>query len=45
MNTSQNSLYPEDWIERARKDWERIERNLNDDDPEAVAFFLQQSLG
>ena len=44
MNRYQNSLYPEDWKEKARKDWERIQRNLNEGDIEAASFFFQQAL-
>ena len=33
-----------DWLEIARKDWQRIGRNLRAHDLEAAAFFLQQSL-
>jgi HEPN domain-containing protein len=34
----------EDWLKIARKDWQRIGRNLRARDLEAAAFFLQQSL-
>lgn len=44
MTVPQNSLYLEDWKEIARKDWERIKRNLKDRDAEAAGFFLQQAL-
>ena len=44
MNRYQNSLYPEDWKEKARKDWERIQRNLNEGDIEAASLFFQQAL-
>ncbi|HEO65531.1 MAG TPA: hypothetical protein ENI73_06635, partial [Spirochaetes bacterium] len=37
-----NSLYPEDWKEKARKDWRRITVLLMDNDVEGAAFFLQQ---
>ncbi len=33
-----------DWLEIARKNWKRVERNLRARDGEAAAFFLQQSL-
>lgn len=33
-----------DWLRIARKDWERIGRNLRAHDLEAAALFLQQSL-
>lgn len=44
MNKNQNSLYSEDWKKVAKKDWERVKRNLNAGDPEAAGFFLQQAL-
>jgi HEPN domain-containing protein len=34
----------DDWVQIARKDWRRAERNLEDRDSEAAGFFLQQSL-
>jgi HEPN domain-containing protein len=44
MSKYQNSLYPEDWRTVARKDLDRVERNLNEGDIEAAGFFLQQAL-
>jgi len=44
VNTSNESLDLEDWLKIARKDWERANRNLKDEDPEAAGFFLQQSV-
>lgn len=44
MKDTKNSLYPKDWEITAKKDWDRITRNLNEDDVEAAAFFLQQAL-
>jgi HEPN domain-containing protein len=44
MRKPENSYYPADWLKVAKKDWERIKRNLRDDDAEAAGFFLQQSL-
>lgn len=44
MKKIENSLYPEDWKRIARKDWERMKRNLRDKDAEAAGYFLQQSL-
>lgn len=44
MKNQQNSIEPQDWKNVARKDWERIKRNLRDDDAEAAAFYLQQSM-
>jgi HEPN domain-containing protein len=32
------------WVQIARKDWRRAERNLKHRDSEAAGFFLQQSL-
>lgn len=44
MKKIENSLYPEDWKKIARKDWERMKRNLRDKDAEVAGYFLQQSL-
>lgn len=44
MNESNESFAFEDWLKIARKDWERTKRNLEDKDPEAAGFFLQQSV-
>jgi HEPN domain-containing protein len=44
MINQRNSLDPEDWKKIARKDWERIKRNLRDDDAEAAGFYLHQAL-
>jgi HEPN domain-containing protein len=44
MTVPQNSLYVEDWKDIARKDWERIKRNLKEGDAEAAGFFFQQAL-
>lgn len=44
MTKFQESLYPEDWKEAARRDWHRITTMIKDDDAEGAAFFLQQSL-
>lgn len=44
MKNAQNSLYPEEWKQTARKDWHRVSVLLSDDDPEGAGFFLQQSL-
>jgi len=38
------SQYPQDWKSIASKDFDRAERMLADDDPEAAGFYLQQSL-
>lgn len=44
MKYQQDSLEPKDWKKIARKDWQRIERNLRDNDAEAAGFYLQQAL-
>lgn len=44
MKEHKNSQEPKDWIKVAKKDWERVKRNLNSNDPEAAGFYLQQSL-
>jgi HEPN domain-containing protein len=44
VKQSEDSLYPPDWIKVAKKDWQRMERMLDDDDPEAAGYFLQQPL-
>jgi HEPN domain-containing protein len=44
MSKQEDSLAPEDWKKVARKDWERISRNIRDNDAEAAGFYLQQSL-
>ncbi|NJD75518.1 MAG: HEPN domain-containing protein [Candidatus Methanoperedens sp.] len=43
MNEQQDSLLSE-WLDVARKDWNRIHRMLEYDDAVASALFLQQSL-
>jgi len=44
MKKYKNSLYPDDWKKKAKKDWDRITRNLKDEDAEAAGYYLQQSL-
>lgn len=44
MKKHGNFLIHEDWKKVAKKDWERIKRNLKDNDAEAAGFYLQQSL-
>lgn len=44
MTETGSSVYPDDWISVARKDWHRITVLLEDGDPDGAAFFLQQSL-
>lgn len=40
----EDSTYPEDWLRIAEKDLSRVQRMLDDEDPEAAGFYLQQSL-
>ncbi len=40
----EESLYIEDWLKIARKDLQRVKRNLGDQDAESAGFYLQQSL-
>ncbi len=35
MKKHEDSLVPEDWKKVAQKDWERIKRNIREDDAEA----------
>jgi HEPN domain-containing protein len=44
MNHSNNSTFLEDWKRIARLDWQRIKRNIKENDAVAAGFFLQQSL-
>lgn len=44
MKDHEDSLNPQEWIKIARKDLERVRRNLRDGDAEAAGFFLQQAL-
>ena len=40
----EESTYPEDWLAIAERDLDRVGRSLRDDDTEAAAFFLQQTV-
>jgi HEPN domain-containing protein len=44
MPDKKESLYPPDWIKKAKKDLERVEKRLKDSDFEDAAFHLQQAL-
>jgi len=44
MKPHENSQAPEDWKKVARADWNRLKRNLRDQDAVAAGFFLQQCL-
>jgi len=45
VSSSSGTSVADEWMQIARKDWRRAERNLKDRDSEAAGFFLQQSLG
>jgi HEPN domain-containing protein len=40
----EESLYPADWLRIAEKDWQRVERLLDEDDPDLAGFCLQQAV-
>jgi len=40
----EESLYPADWLRIAEKDLKRVERLLDDQDPEGAGFHLQQAV-
>ena len=40
----EESLYPDDWLRIAEKDLKRVERLLDEDDPELAGFCLQQAI-
>ncbi len=44
MKKSKKASGIKQWLIIARKDWERIKRNLKNEDAEAAGFYLQQSL-
>ena len=44
MSGKLESLRSDDWLEIARKDWNRIAIMLKANDTEAASFFLQQSV-
>jgi HEPN domain-containing protein len=44
MKPPKNSQVPEDWKEIASMDWQRLKRNLRDQDAPAAGFYLQQCL-
>lgn len=39
-----NSRYPGDWLRLAEKDFKRVERLIEQDDPELAGFCLQQAV-
>lgn len=44
MSEQSDSLSSLEWLNIARKDWNRVRRMLKDEDSEAAGFFLQQSM-
>lgn len=40
----EESRYPDDWLRIAEKDLARVERSLDDCDPELAGFCLQQAI-
>ena len=44
MNQYENPPKLDEWKKIARMDWERIKRNLRDEDAVAAGFFLQQCI-
>ena len=44
MSSDSGTSVADEWMQIARKDWRRAERNLKDRDAEAAGFFLQQAL-
>jgi HEPN domain-containing protein len=44
MPDKKESLYPQDWIEKAEKDLRRVRVLLADDDTEGAGFHLQQAI-
>jgi HEPN domain-containing protein len=44
MKKTPGASVSNEWKAIARRDWSRVRRNLRDQDIEAAAFFLQQSL-
>ena len=39
----EESRYPADWLRLAERDWKRVERLLDEHDPELAGFCLQQA--
>jgi len=44
VSAEKNAQFIEQWKSVARKDWERVKRNLKDKDAVAAGLFLQQCL-
>lgn len=44
MSNREGSGRVEDWLKIARTDWQRVKRNLQEDDVTAAGFYLQQSV-
>ncbi len=43
-NRNRESLYPNDWLRIAEKDWQRAHQLLDEHDPELAGFCLQQAV-
>jgi HEPN domain-containing protein len=39
-----DSFYPQDWLQFAERDWQRIKKRLDEDDHQDAAVHLQQAL-
>jgi HEPN domain-containing protein len=44
MKKRKDSLYPQDWLRVAERDWERVQKRLIDEDHEDAGFRLPQAL-
>ena len=44
MPARKESLYPPDWLRKAKRDLERVHKRLSESDLEDAAFHLQQAL-
>ncbi|MDZ7361886.1 MAG: HEPN domain-containing protein [candidate division KSB1 bacterium] len=40
----EDSLFPQDWVRVAERDWQRVEKRLSEGDQEDAGFRLQQAL-
>lgn len=40
----EDSVYPQDWLRVAERDWQRVEKRLEEGDPEDAGLRLQQAL-
>lgn len=44
MSNSDQSLTPGEWFEKARRDWQKLEERLAEEETEDAAFLLHQSI-